>query len=847
MRIPLPSRQIDSHATQLLDTDWLLASTAPDACATSIDAREKNLQWQAAVVPGTVAQSLNNDVNIPGVHDKNDWWYRTQFSADTLSKITPSQRRLRFEGLATCAEIWLNDKQILTSNNMFCTYVVDITDLLQTDNQLYICFRALSPRLDLKKPRPRWKTALTSHQNLRWFRTTLLGRMPGWSPPIDPVGPWRPITLETVSTLDVAELDLQARAEGSTGIISLNARLCELSAPISRAEIIIDSQRFNIDVAGDSKNCQLTGSIRIPNVPLWWPNTHGNPTLLPCHIELFIGAQAINIDCGKIGFKSVNVDRSDGKVQIQINGVPVFCRGACWTINDFISLSGSDASLRRSLELARDANMNMLRIGGTMVYESDYFYQLCDELGIMVWQDFMFANMDYPIADKDFHANVQQEITQQLNRLQKHACLTAYCGGSEIEQQAAMMGLPSSEWSNSFFSETLPTHCQQLHSGIPYFRGSPSEGALPFHVSTGIAHYYGVGAYRRPLTDAKYAGVKFTTECLGFSNVPEAETMLLLNNVTMPVPHHPRWKARVPRDNGTPWDFEDIRDFYLRELFDVDPVKLRSEDLERYYAVSRVTSGEVMRRTYAEWRRNDNPCNGAIVWFYKDLWPGAGWGIIDSENNPKAAYHKLRKAWAPQALSITDEGQDGLLLHLINETNSPYDAQLHIDFLQQGTVKVLSQQKSIHVSARANLTLQLDEIIGHFTDSNYAYRFGPAKHDTVIARLIENVSGRLIAEDFYFVAGMALPTQSGTSIATKLTQHPDGTGTLELTSSALIQNVALTAAGFIIDTNHFNVGPDQRYTINFSPLSTKPKALKVYLEALNLRETLTLRPDINPN
>src|SRR5205085_4140347 len=133
---------------------------------------------------------------------------------------------------------------------------------------------------------------------------------------------------------------------------------------------------------------------------------------------------------------------------LKLNGVSVFCRGACWTCNDIVTLIGTEASLTHDLLLARAAGINMLRVGGTMVYESDRFYQLCDELGIMVWQDFMFANMDYPVDDTGFAANIAAEAKYQLGRLSRHPSVAMYCGSSEIEQQAAMLGMPREFWRN---------------------------------------------------------------------------------------------------------------------------------------------------------------------------------------------------------------------------------------------------------------------------------------------------------------------------------------------------------------------------------------------------------------
>lgn len=840
MTNPICSRAISSHHVDDVRTGWQLAATAAD----SISFEQLNaagLQWRDAIVPGTLASSLHPDLNEPGNYDRRDWWYRVTFAAPAGHGSQGVRHRLRFEGLATLADVWLNGHPLLSTRNMFCTDVVNVTGQLQEANTLVIRFRALETALELKRPRPRWKTALVQHQNLRWFRTTLLGRIPAWTPAIEPVGPWRPVQLETVATVDVTALDLQTRLDGTTGVVSVQAHIQSLQETPTTATLVVGEHRFVLDITRNGQAHDISGSCEIPHAPLWWPNTHGGQPLLPCRLELSIGTRIVTIDCGRIGFKSVQVNRSGGAVEFIINGVPVFCRGACWTVNDILSLAGSHESLRQKLQLARDANINMLRIGGTMIYEQDAFFRLCDELGILVWQDFMFANMDYPVADPDFHASIVRETRQQLDLLQKHVCVAAYCAGSEIEQQAAMMGLPASEWTNPFFAEELPQLCAQLHAGIPWFRNSPSEGALPFHVGTGISHYYGVGAYRRPLSDAKHAGVKFASECLGIANVPEPDTMALLLEGKLLAPHHPRWKARVARDAGSGYDFEDIRDFYLREIFQLDPIQLRSENPERYYAVSRAVSGEVMLRTFAEWRRASNPCAGGLIWFYQDLWPGAGWGIVDSENRPKAAWHYVRRAWAPRAILITDDGLDGIKLQLCNDSADAFEADIELGLLQHGKVKTLERRLTRTLAPRSVAEVSVDETVGHFTDCNYAYRFGPAGHDTIYCRLIASGSGQVVAEDVYMplrkIAAMVEPHQ----IHTTVTALAEGGVELTLSADALLQDVTFTGTDYMPDVDHFHVVPGRHYRIRFRPAHAAAKKFKAYLGALNLWEAVTLR------
>src|SRR5262249_47954514 len=159
----------------------------------------------------------------------------------------------------------------------------------------------------------------------------------------------------------------------------------------------------------------------------------------------------------------------------------------------------------------------------------------------------------------------------QLGRLAGHPSVVVYCGNSEVEQQAAMLGVPRELWRNRWFAEELPALCKGCHSGTAYVSSTPSGGVMPFHVGSAVAHYYGVGAYHRAPAELRQANVKFAAECLAFAQLPEPETVAAIGATATPIMHHPRWKRRVPRDTGAGWDFEDVRDFYLRWLFEVDP------------------------------------------------------------------------------------------------------------------------------------------------------------------------------------------------------------------------------------------------------------------------------------
>lgn len=832
-----------------LTAGWQLARVAPGACAHPDELGALPLQWRDAQVPGTVGGALDSPLDAPADHDAHDWWYRTAFAPPAACLVGThaagaprghaSRQYLCLEGLATLAEVWLNGRSILVSRNMFVGHRIEVTSLLRDVNQLAIRFAALEPALAARKPRARWKTALVPQQSLRWVRTTLLGRMPGWNPAIPVVGPWAPVTLECVERADVTSLELHAFAEDAMGRVRLRAHVDVLDGPeVEEARLRVGDKVHALRIDGGA----IRGDLAIPGVPLWWPHTHGAPRRVRCALEIRVGNDWLSHDCGLIGFKSLAAPAGDAprgtSPGFAVNGVAVFCRGAVWTTMDIRTLRAKPGELRRALEMARDAGVNMLRVGGTMHYECDEFYDLCDELGILVWQDFMFANMDYPVKDPQFRADVEEEARHVLRRLQRHPCIAAYCGGSEVAQQAAMMGLGPEHWSNEFFLETLPRLCEESHPGIPYHPSTPWGGALPFHVGTGIAHYYGVGAYRRPLSDVKTARVKFAAECLAFANVPEAPAMAgIVDGQALPAPHHPRWKAGVPRDNGAGWDFEDVRDHYLRELFAVDPAALRSQDLERYYMLSRVVSGEVMARTFAEWRAPQGGCGGALVWNWRDVLPGAGWGLTDVHGDAKAALWYLRRAWAPRAVFFTDEGLDGLVLHIVNDLPQALEARIEVGMFRDGRVATGAMRTTLWVPARGALSRHVDGLFGYFTDAGNAYRFGPPRQDVVFARVVDEASGETVADAFHFPAGWNLPAQHGAAVRCGSTWRDDGKVAVVLQADAFLQAVSVSCEGFVPDDNYFHVAPGRAKRIVFTPRG-EASAFRAGFEALNLREAI---------
>lgn len=713
-----------------LEGDWTFLETFANAAAHPDELSETG-HWLPAPVPGTVASALRaarrwDDASPPPLH-QHDYWYRLQFSGS-------GRRLLRFNGLATIAEVWLNGQHILTTRHMFAAHQAEV-ELAGAENVLHICFRALHPWLRTQRGPVRWKPRMIQPPSLRTVRTTLLGHMPGWCPPVHAVGPWRDIELLDPIGTDPTHgvrAEMSARIESRDGMVDLQLHFPG-AAPAQGAFSAIgpDHAIWHGDLRRTGPHT-LAGTLRVPDAERWWPHTHGDPALY--RIDASMGGHVLA--CGNVGFRTITEDRDGdpGAFGLRVNGERVFCRGACVSSHDLPGLADTDEAVARWLRLARDAGANMVRVSGVTCYPGEAFYRQCNALGLLVWQDFMFANFDYGNdTGAAWMDDARREVSQWLASSGAHASLAVLCGGSEAEQQAAMMGVPRGAWRQPLFDTLIPALVAEHRPDVVYVRNSPSEGAWPFQVDTGVSHYYGVGAYQRPLADARLANVRFTSECLAFANVPCART---LADAGLLQPYHdPRWKARVPRDAGAAWDFEDIRDFYLREVFDVDPPRLRYERPARYLTLSRAVVAEIMTEVFGEWRRAGSTCRGGLVWQLQDLLPGAGWGIVDANARPKSAWHALRQVWQPLQVILTDEGLNGLHVHVVNESASPRTVRLALRCLRDGEFVAAQAEQVLTLAPRETRRLVAAELLDHFFDFTYAYRFGPPAHDVVLATL----------------------------------------------------------------------------------------------------------------
>jgi beta-mannosidase len=810
-----------------LDHGWELAASAPGAC--SGPSETDDLDWSPAQVPGTAAAAVGADGRD---FDADDWWFRVAFEAP--SPGAGERLILALDGLATVAEVHLNGELILSSSSMWAGHRLDVTDRLQPNNELAIVCRALKPLLaGRRRPAARWRSRIVYSGNLRWYRTMMLGRSPDYARGPAPVGPWRPVRLERLEAIGVEELVVRPRLEGDDGVAAVRVRARGCEDPVAA---VLGEHRAELRPAAGGWH---EAELRIPDVERWWPHTHGEPALHELSIE--IGGEPVARR--RIGFRSLTwaEDIAADGLDLHVNGIPVFARGALWTPADLVSLAPSEAELRTLLELARGAGMNMLRIPGTGAYESPTFHDLCDELGILVWQDLMFATLDYPIQDPEFRAVVESEAREVLERLAGRPSLAVVCANHELEQQPAMLGLDPELGRDPLWEEELRRITVESGADCAYLPGTPYGGELPFRTNRGVAHFFAVGGYFGSIADVRRGEVRFAAECLPCASVPE--------EIAVPT-SHPDWKLGVPRDPvgwglGNGWDFDDVRDFYFERLFGTDPTELRRTDQVRYLELSRAVPGELMAEVIGEWRRSGSPCRGALVLWLKDVLPGAGFGVIDHAGTPKVPYHYLRRAFAPVAVWTTDEGLNGVVAHASNERDRPVSVRLRVGFYRDFEACVAEGAEDLELAPRSSVDRNVETLIGRFVDAAYAYHFGPPAHDAIVVSLESATDpGVLISQSVRFPLGPPLNREASARLGLDAVteQRADGAVDLTIQTRRLVYGMRVRTPGFVPDDDAFSVEPGGRRAIRLTPAIAGSEFSGGSLTALNLDGQLKLKP-----
>ncbi|NME80651.1 glycoside hydrolase family 2 protein [Rhodococcus sp. 105337] len=791
----------------LAQAQWVCTAVEPGSVGhpDELDALD---QWLPVSVPGTAAGAIRDANGVDAARqaqtDASDWWFVTDVPARGRGPW-----RLSFDGLATEAEIWVGSQRVAVSESMFVPLVV-VLDELPGSARIALRFPSLDAALKTRRPRGRWRSSLISAQGLRWFRTTLIGRAPVFGGVPAPVGPWRPVRLLDGTDPVTISRRVHTHLDGSDGVVEIEVVLA--GPAVTSALVTVDEQEARAEIVSRQDRSQLVRARAVvPKARLWWPHTHGQPA--GYSVDLHLDGKALHL--GSAGFRSVTADYDDNRFALQVNGIDVFCRGIVWTPSDPIGLN-TPREARRVLERCVDAGINMIRIPGTTVYERDDFYSDCAELGIMVWQDVMLATTDPP-DDVGFRTLLEEELRSFALRHSGNPALVVLCGGSETEQQPAMLGVQRAVI--PAIDDVLPAIADAVAPGVVWVSSSPSappgSDALPIDVSSGVAHYFGVGGYRRPLSDVRAAGVRFAAECLAFSIPPGNDAVEAAFGSVAVAGHHPAWKAAVPRDNGASWDFEDVRDHYVRSLFGADPAAERWSDPERYLDLGRAAVCEAFTEVLQHWRRPDSGCRGALVLAARDLEPGAGWGVLDHAGVPKAPWFVLRRVFAPVTALLVDDGLDGLRVLVFNDTDRPLAATLHLRSHTAAGVVSTDITVPLTLAAHDAHILSWNVVTGGFADVNHAYRFGTKAFDAASVRLVD-ASGVVLAENVHLIGGAARPVER--NIGLRATAHRSANGwSVTVDTDGAAQYVRLNVAGFDATDSWFHLPPGGSRTVPLRP------------------------------
>jgi beta-mannosidase len=731
----------------------------------------------AALIRGGRFDPLKESLHPDGFDiDAYDWWLTGELSQ------SDDRRWLMCNGLSVGSKVFVDGVLLHRSDSAWLP-----VELAMPPGALRvaICFPSISAMCESLKSvdrahRARWKTRLVTEQRLRLLRTPLLGRMPGWNLRLPIVGVHGTIGIVAQRAPKVVSRSATQQPDGRWRVLlSVSHDRAPDGLPVL---LILGDNSYPMNVADDHRH--LTADVVVTNPPLWWPATHGSPTTVPMSVRV----GGIQHRLAPVAFRTVVVDHGDsshgGATQgagISVNGVRIFARGVNWVPVDAADpfsagVDPSDMRTDDALAALAAAGMNMVRVAGTTLYESEKFYETCTELGIMVWQDYMFANLDVPVDAPGMKEAIAAEVEMVASQIAIHGSVIVLCGGSEVEQQAAMAGA-SRDVVASTLGRTVLRELSAVHAPhTAYVTSSPTAApgnhGAPHHHTSGFSHYFGVGAYRRGMLDARVSQVSFATECLAYAHVPSSASVDRVMGDEGPAVHHPLWKRGVPRDRGTGWDFDDVRDHAIREVFDVDPTEIRWTDPLRYLDLSRAAMTEVFDATFSEWRRGGSRCSGALVWTGRDVFPGAGWGITEHDGTPKSAWFGMARRCAATMLSLVDEGLNGIVCNLVNDLPNSVTGQLSLGVFD-GANLVKSAEHSVVLGARSMMHCSLSELLCTYADYSNAYGFGLPSCDLIRAR-------------FSWVDERCIQQQSESHVWP--TGRPSGTNRADVVSASIVSD-----------------------------------------------------------
>lgn len=673
--------------------------------------------WLPAQVPGTVHADLLREGRIedPFVDKQAEdcrWIEWENFSYRRAVRIPAEWAGKRIilecEALDCFATLFLDGEKIGSSNNAFVEQRFEVTPLARpgTEQSLVIYFESPVGAMQEK--------AESSPVKAERYPEYIYARRPafsyGWdfAPRLVGCGIWRPIRLVAVeeawiesawlktekiedgAAQVVVEVEVDAAAAGGMDLkleVSLTHGTQQVCASVT------------VSPAGERTKIQIPLTIEQP--ALWFPHSHGRPELYDLSVKLSAGGRALDSREEKAGIRLLRVlqePQADGGTSFifEVNGQKVFCKGANWVPADSLTVTPTPERCEHLLGLARSGGMNMLRVWGGGVYESDAFYAACDRLGILVWQDFMFACNVYPDLDREYMENVRQEADKAVRRLRQHPSLAIWCGNNENDWGWSAWG-----WKERFdrfygekiYHELLPQACAEHDPTRLYWPSSPFGGPEPNGDQAGDIHDWRVWHERLKPEEYGARHPHFVSE-FGIQGSPHIATVRRMLTPQAQWPIGKVWEAhhRDPKKMAV----------YMKDFG-------KPANLEQYVQLSQMAQAAGLGIGIEIYRRRLWECSGSLVWQFNEPWPTHCWSMIDYEGRPKGSFFAARRAYENPMVSL-EKTDAGLGVWLVNDSPEAIQGTLEIRG-QDFAGKILFQEERA-VEAPAGTAVCVETITG---------------------------------------------------------------------------------------------------------------------------------------
>jgi len=641
--------------------------------------------WMEAQVPGSVFHDLltAGKIEDPFYRENEykareialrDYEYKKVFSADR-ELLDYDRIVLHCDGLDTLADIYLNGVLAGCAGNMHRIYEFDIKNLLMAgENELRVVFHSPVKYVEEKNAEnPLWGSehAIAGFQYIRKGHS-MFGW--DWGPKIPDSGIWRSIAIIGSGEDRLEDIYITQRHQLSG--VSLDVRVRLARVPEDNLVIIVkltapDGKTIARQVKPVGKEEHILLDVDRPE--LWWPNGYGAQPLYDVAIELRRGNELLDGRSYRVGLRTIAVRRDKDSwgesFEFVVNGVSIFAMGADYIPEDSLLPRCSRERTEKLIKSCISANFNCIRVWGGGYYPEDYFYDLCDQYGLLVWQDFMFACAEYELTD-EFEQNIVMEARDNIIRLRHHASLALWCGNNEIETAWADWSFPKTQKRRNdytrMFEELLPRAVAEFDPATFYWPSSPSSGGgfdNPNDENRGDVHYWEVWHGLKPFTDYRKFHFRFVSE-FGFQSFPGIKTVK-----SFTLPEDRNIFSYVMENHQKNGSANGRILYYLSDNFKYP------KDFESLLYASQLLQAEAIKYGVEHWRRNRGRCMGAIYWQINDCWPVASWSSIDYFGRWKALHYFARRFFAPVMISACED-ECCAALHVSNESMREFSGEL---------------------------------------------------------------------------------------------------------------------------------------------------------------------------